>query len=72
MEDLIAGTPDQYVAIATSLARDLPRLAQLRRGLRARLEASPLCDRPRFARNIEAAYREMWRGWCALPSSPRS
>jgi predicted O-linked N-acetylglucosamine transferase (SPINDLY family) len=22
-------------------------------------------DAPRFARNLEAAYREMWRRWCA-------
>lgn len=67
MAELIAGSPDEYVAIATSLARDLPRLAQLRRGLRARLEASPLCDAVRFTRNLEAAYREMWRAWCESP-----
>jgi protein O-GlcNAc transferase len=64
MEELIAATPDQYVAIAASLARDLHQLGHLRRGLRARLEASPLCDGIRFARNIEAAYRKMWRAWC--------
>jgi len=22
-------------------------------------------DAPRFARNVEAAYRSMWRRWCA-------
>lgn len=64
MQELIAGSPEEYVTIAASLARDLPRLAHLRRGLRARLEASPLCDDIRFTRNLEAAYREMWRGWC--------
>ena len=21
-------------------------------------------DAPRFARNVEAAYRQMWRNWC--------
>lgn len=72
MEELIAGTPDQYVAIATSLARDPNRLGHLRRSLRARLEASPLCDANRFTRNLEAAYREMWRAWCERSSSPRS
>jgi len=25
---------------------------------------SPLFDAPRFARNLEAAIREMWRIWC--------
>ena len=29
-----------------------------------RLTASPLMDGPRFARNVEAAYRDVWRRWC--------
>jgi predicted O-linked N-acetylglucosamine transferase (SPINDLY family) len=28
------------------------------------MEASVLMDAPRFARDIEAAYREAWRQWC--------
>jgi len=62
--ELVARTPQQYVQIAAELAGDLPRLAELRRTLRARMQASPLMDAPRFARNIEAAYRQMWRNWC--------
>jgi predicted O-linked N-acetylglucosamine transferase (SPINDLY family) len=31
------------------------------------MAASPLCDGPRFARDLEAAYRMMWRRWCAQP-----
>ena len=49
---------------ASWLAGDLPRLSGLRATLRDRLEASPLMNAPRFARNIEAAYHEMWRRWC--------
>ncbi len=64
LPDFIARTPDQYVQIAASLANDLPRLTRLRATLRPRMEHSPLMDAPRFARNIEAAYREMWRTWC--------
>jgi protein O-GlcNAc transferase len=65
LPELIAHTPEQYVRIAADLANDMPRVAELRRTLRARMQASPLMDAPRFARNIEAAYREMWRKWCA-------
>jgi predicted O-linked N-acetylglucosamine transferase (SPINDLY family) len=64
LTELIAQTPQQYVQIAADLAKDLPRLAELRRTLRPRMQASPLMDAPRFARNVEAAYRQMWRNWC--------
>jgi predicted O-linked N-acetylglucosamine transferase (SPINDLY family) len=64
LPELIAQTPEQYVQIAADLANDLPRLAELRRTLRSRMQASPLMDAPRFARNVEAAYRQMWRTWC--------
>jgi predicted O-linked N-acetylglucosamine transferase (SPINDLY family) len=63
--ELAARMPEQFVEIVANLARDLPRLAELRRTLRARMQASPLMDAPRFARNIEAAYQQMWRNWCA-------
>jgi predicted O-linked N-acetylglucosamine transferase (SPINDLY family) len=72
LPELIARTPEQYVQIAADLAGNLPRLAELRRTLRARLQASPLMDAPRFARNIEAAYRQMWRNWCQQPGNSRS
>lgn len=65
LPELIAETPQEYVQIATNLAGDLPRLAELRRTLRLQMQASPLMDAPRFARDIEAAYRQMWRKWCA-------
>jgi predicted O-linked N-acetylglucosamine transferase (SPINDLY family) len=64
LPELAAQTPEQYVQIAAELAGDLPRLAGLRSTLRGRMQASPLMDATRFARNIEAAYRQMWRNWC--------
>ncbi len=63
--ELIAHDPDEYVELAVALASDQRRLAELRRGLRERLLASPLVDAPQFARGVEAAYRQMWRSWCA-------
>ena len=65
LADLAAFSEEDYVRIATSLAGDLPRLAELRAALRLRMESSVLMDAPRFARQIEAAYRAMWREWCA-------
>lgn len=64
LEELVAMTPEQYVKIAVDLCGDLDGLSRLRAGLRARMEQSPLMDAPRFARNLEAAYRSMWRAWC--------
>ncbi len=65
LSDLIADSEDQFVDIAIGLARDIDRLRKLRAGLRARLESSPLGDAPRFARNLEAAFRRAWRRYCA-------
>jgi predicted O-linked N-acetylglucosamine transferase (SPINDLY family) len=69
LDELIAQTPDEYVRIATGLAADPARLQQLRSGLRLRMMNSPLCDGPGFARDVEAAYRAMWRRWCDIPQS---
>ncbi len=66
LPEMVATSPDQYVQLASALAADLPRLSQLRSTLRQRMAGSPLMDAPRFARDVEAAYREMWRQWCAL------
>jgi len=67
LTDLIAGSIEAYVETAAALAGDPARLADLRRSLRPRMAASPLCDAPAFARKIEAAYRTMWRRWAEAP-----
>jgi predicted O-linked N-acetylglucosamine transferase (SPINDLY family) len=64
MTELIAGSVDEYVQIASALAASPARLRDLRQVLRPRLAASPLCDAPAFARKIEAAYRAAWQRWC--------
>jgi protein O-GlcNAc transferase len=65
LTELIAQKPEDFVRIARGLAGDLPRLAELRRTLRGRMQASALMDARRFAQNIEEAYQAMWRKWCA-------
>jgi predicted O-linked N-acetylglucosamine transferase (SPINDLY family) len=65
MPELIAETSDQFVSIASELARDLPKLSELRSTLRGRMKISPLMDAARFTQNIETAYAKMWRDWCS-------
>jgi predicted O-linked N-acetylglucosamine transferase (SPINDLY family) len=64
LTELVAGSAEEYEAIVLGLARDPGRLERLRRGLRQRMAASPLVDGARYTRNLEAAYRTMWRRWC--------
>jgi protein O-GlcNAc transferase len=66
LEEFCAKDEAEYARLAVELARDLPRLDALRRGMRARIEASPLRDEEGLARDVEAAYRTMWREWCEV------
>jgi len=66
--DLAVETPAAYVECARALAGDHGRLRDLRANLRGRISASALCDAVAYPRNVEAAYREMWQGWCAKTS----
>jgi predicted O-linked N-acetylglucosamine transferase (SPINDLY family) len=70
--ELVAYSPEQYVQIAADLAGDRTRLSEIRAGLRERMQASPLVDAPRFARNVEAAYRQTWIRWCNGKSTKNS
>ncbi|WP_372521520.1 tetratricopeptide repeat protein [Sulfuricaulis sp.] len=65
MTELIARTPDDYVAIATRLAHDLNTLEKIRKELRAKMSVSPLVNAPVFTRNLEQAYRAMYEKWLA-------
>jgi protein O-GlcNAc transferase len=59
LPELVAYTADQYVNLASQAAR----WTELRPTLRQWMETSPLMDAARFARDVEAAYRGMWRNW---------
>ncbi len=70
LPEFAAESLDAYVATAFALAADPARLATLRSGLRGQMRHSPLCDAVRFARELEAAYRMMWKGYCNAERVP--
>jgi protein O-GlcNAc transferase len=63
LDQFIAQDGGDYVERAAALAGDLPALAALRAGLRARLAANALCDGQRFARDMEGVYRSLWHDY---------
>lgn len=71
LSDWIAPDVDTYVTMAVARAADIAALATLRATLRTRVAASPLCDAPRFARNLTTALRGVWRQWCKENSNAR-
>jgi predicted O-linked N-acetylglucosamine transferase (SPINDLY family) len=60
----ICQTEDEYVQCAVKFANDLPRLNEVRQSLRARMSA-PEWAPANITRHLEAAYRNIWRKWCA-------
>jgi predicted O-linked N-acetylglucosamine transferase (SPINDLY family) len=68
LADWIAATPEDYVRLAAKFARDAALLAELRGSLRQKMRLSPIMDEPAFVRDLEEAYRTMWRAWCERSS----
>lgn len=60
LDELIAGSPADYVAIAVRLANDIEHLGGMRRALRERVQSSTLVDAGAFARDLEKLYRGIW------------
>jgi predicted O-linked N-acetylglucosamine transferase (SPINDLY family) len=63
MDDWGTDSVEAYIERAVDAAADLPGLARLRADLRQRVTASPLCDAADLARQVEAAYRDLWEAW---------
>jgi predicted O-linked N-acetylglucosamine transferase (SPINDLY family) len=59
-EELVASSVDDYVKIATGLAKDPQRVAKYRAALPRQLAESPLCDGASLARRLEAAFERLW------------
>ena len=64
LDEFVCDDSEDYVRRAVALAGQPGRLADLRRSLRTRLQSSPIMDEAGFTRDLEAAYRRMWRKWC--------
>jgi protein O-GlcNAc transferase len=64
LDNFVARSPDEFVGIAQTLAKDLDGLAQLRKGLRERVISSPLCNSGQKAKHMQRLYRAVWRRWC--------
>jgi predicted O-linked N-acetylglucosamine transferase (SPINDLY family) len=60
----IAKDEAEYVQKACALGANIPKLNELRLGLRGEMENCPLMDEVGFTKKLEAAYREMWVNYC--------
>src|SRR6266545_176811 len=61
LDELIAKDVAEYKTLAIDLASDPDRLRELKERLRVNRDTYPLFDVPRYVRNLERAYLEMWR-----------
>jgi predicted O-linked N-acetylglucosamine transferase (SPINDLY family) len=59
MGEFVAKSEEEFRVIAGNLARNPARLAELRAGLRSRMQNSPLMDRSKYVQNLEALYRRV-------------
>ena len=67
LEVFVASSGSEYVAKAVAFARQIESLERIRLALRERMLQSPLCAPRRMGQEMEAAFRQMWRRWCAPP-----
>ena len=61
---LIAESEQQYVAVAVSLAQNIPALQSMRESLRPAMLQSALCNGPAFVAGLTATYQQMWAHYC--------
>ncbi len=63
LKQLVAGSAQEYLLIASALARQVEDLRQLRRGMRSRLVESGMLDSSRFAQDFSTVMRRLWLEW---------
>jgi protein O-GlcNAc transferase len=59
--ELITHSLEEYEALAVKLARNPVELQEIRQRIANNRLVAPLFDTPRFVRNLETAYKEMWK-----------
>jgi protein O-GlcNAc transferase len=60
LPELITSNLEEYEHLAVSLASDPGQLQAIREKIAKNRSVEPLFDTPRFVRNLEKAYKEMW------------
>ena len=60
LSELVATTPEAYEALAIDLATNPDRLAEIKKKLANNRLTTPLFDNKLYAKDIEAAYTEMY------------
>ncbi len=65
----VAKTIDEYIALGNQWVRDIAISPNIRQQIREAMLKSPLMDGLGM-RELERAYREMWRIWCATQEQP--
>ena len=64
MQFFAAQSHEEYAKKAIALASKPEALTQIRKTMRQRLAASPLCNYELITSDIENAYRRMWQDYC--------
>lgn len=64
LADMVVDSPEQYVKAAVFVAGLVGKIPDIRRNVSKAFRSSPVMDEAGFTRDLEAAYRDMWRTWC--------
>lgn len=64
LDEFVAQTPEEYLAIVQRTTANLPLLDAIRQGMRTRWRNSAMGNPAQFTRELESAYRSAWAEWC--------
>ena len=65
LPEWVAHTEVEYIERAIAFSGQPHLLAELRAGMRQRMQNSPVMDGKGFTKGVEDAYRKMWENWVA-------